>query len=181
MDTVAWPSTSETILGLTFFRSRSVAQVCRRSWKRTFATPVRSRSARQRRATRWRSKGSPTSEANTNPFSSSGTRPSSISRCWRSRCLLRASVAPPVSFTDRRLLLVLGAARTGPPLVVTSVRLTCSVPTSTFTSFHFRANSSPCLNPVCTARGLLTDTQGRAVESTRSLLARLLLRGLRGN
>lgn len=34
MAIVAWPSISETILGFTFFVRRSVAHVCRRSWKR---------------------------------------------------------------------------------------------------------------------------------------------------
>ena len=40
----ACPSISETILGLTFLDRSSVAQVCRRSWKRMGSNPAFSRS-----------------------------------------------------------------------------------------------------------------------------------------
>src|SRR4051794_15683541 len=75
MAMLAWPSISETILGLTFFSSSSVAQVCRRSWKRIFDTPTQSRSFRQWRVMRWRSKGSPISEVTITRSPASGAQP----------------------------------------------------------------------------------------------------------
>jgi hypothetical protein len=70
MAMVACPSISETILGLTFLDSSSVAHVCRRSWKRIFGSPARlSRGLKRWVVKSRRSKGSPTSEANMRPFS----------------------------------------------------------------------------------------------------------------
>jgi hypothetical protein len=47
---VACPSISETILGLTFLDSKSVAQVCLRSWKRVSAeSPAHLRSRAKER------------------------------------------------------------------------------------------------------------------------------------
>jgi len=54
---VACPSISETIFGLTFRDSKSVAQVWRRSWKRTpelrCESPARSRSRAKERLRRF--------------------------------------------------------------------------------------------------------------------------------
>jgi hypothetical protein len=44
VETLECLSTSETIFGCTPFVSRSVAQVCLRSWKRMFGSPARLRS-----------------------------------------------------------------------------------------------------------------------------------------
>jgi hypothetical protein len=67
---VACPNISETILGLTFLDSSSVAQVCRRSWNRIGGNPAGSSKGLKRRAvTYWRRRSSPISEANIRPFS----------------------------------------------------------------------------------------------------------------
>ena len=50
--------------------SKSVAQVCRRSWKRISGKPARlSKGLRRWAVTRWRESGSPLSEAKMRPFS----------------------------------------------------------------------------------------------------------------
>ena len=50
-------------------------------------------------------------------------------------------MAPLVRLTRRRLPLVFGAARRGPPIAVVRVRLTCRVPTSRSMSSHLSAGS----------------------------------------
>jgi hypothetical protein len=67
---LAWPSISETTFGFTFLESKSVAHVCRRSWKRISGKLVRlSKGLKRRAVTCWRESGSPLSEANIRPFS----------------------------------------------------------------------------------------------------------------
>lgn len=71
-------------------------------------------------------------------------RSSSCRLRWR----LRASVAPAVRRTLRRLFAVFGVVNVGhPSLDPLRLRLTWSVPASKFTSSHFKASSSPCRRP----------------------------------
>ena len=120
MAMVECPSISETILGLTFRESKSVAHVCLRSWKR-----IDGRSARLSRALRERLRRlegltmPPTSLANTRPPGRYREPTRSISSSCRVRCPLRASTAPSVSPTARRLFFVLGGpTETLPPSLV---------------------------------------------------------------
>jgi hypothetical protein len=70
MAMLAWPSISETTLGFTFLESKSVAHVCRRSWKRISGKPARlSKGLKRWAVTWWRDSGSPLSEAKMSPFS----------------------------------------------------------------------------------------------------------------
>ena len=126
------------------------------------------------------SRGSPISEANIRPFSLHRDPTLSISASWRSRWLLRASMALPVSFTLRLEPAVFGAVKTGPSLVMVSVRRTWREPFSRSTSSHFRPSSSPWRRPVCiatlakaTARDLLLGTIGdpeKAEEVVQGLM-----------
>jgi hypothetical protein len=89
---LAWPSISETTFGFTFLESKSVAHVCRRSWKRNSGKPARLSMGLKRRAvTCWRESGEPLSEAKMRPFSRHTPPARSISPNWCSRWLLRAS------------------------------------------------------------------------------------------
>jgi hypothetical protein len=119
------PSISETIFGFTLRVSSSVAHVCRRSWKRISGSPACFRSGLNFSLVTARlSSGYPVSEANMRPFSLHREPTLSISASWRFRWLLRASVALLVSFTLRLELVVFGAVKTGPLLVMVSVRRT---------------------------------------------------------
>jgi hypothetical protein len=70
---------------------------------------------------------------------------------WRLRWFLRASTAPAVSFTLRRLLLLFGGPSFRSPLGVVRVWRTDSLPAPRSTSSHFKPNNSPCLRPVVMA------------------------------
>jgi hypothetical protein len=70
MAMLACPNISETTFGFTFFESKSVAHVCRRSWKRISGKPARlSKGLNRWAVTCWRESGSPLSEAKMRPFS----------------------------------------------------------------------------------------------------------------
>ncbi len=70
---VEWPSISEATSGFTLRVSSSVAQVCRRSWKRISGSPARFRSGLNFSLVTTRlSSGSPVSEANMRPSASPG-------------------------------------------------------------------------------------------------------------
>ena len=70
MAIVACPSISETIFGFTLRVRSSVAQVCRRSWKRISGRPACFSSGLNFSAVTARlSRGSPVSDANIRPFS----------------------------------------------------------------------------------------------------------------
>ena len=70
MAMLAWPSISETTFGFTFLESKSVAHVCRRSWKRISGKPARLSKGLKRRAVMCcRESGEPLSEAKMRPFS----------------------------------------------------------------------------------------------------------------
>jgi hypothetical protein len=88
MAMLAWPNISETTSGFTFLESKSVAHVCRRSWKRIFGKPAcLSKGLKRRAVTCWRESGSPFSEAKMRPFSRYRPHTQSISPtwCWRGR------------------------------------------------------------------------------------------------
>jgi len=139
MAMVECPRNSWTNLAWTPLDSRIVAQVWRRSWKRTRERPARSSNGLNERCARlWRLSGVPISVANTRPFSCHESPARSISLSCRVKWQVKASRVVWESFTVRRLLAVF-------------VPLTRSTPASKSTSSHPSANSSPCLIPVCTA------------------------------
>src|SRR5215207_630504 len=153
MEMVAWPKSSWTNFEWTPFLSSKVAQVCRRSWKRLLGSPARSRRGLKERLWRlWRLMGVPTTEQNTRLLSCHLVPTIVLSSSCLWRCLLKTSTAPSVSVTFLRLLGLLGVVKVGPSLAAESVRLTERDLALRSTSSHLSPRSSPCLNPVVTAK-----------------------------
>src|SRR5215203_518406 len=96
-----WPSISETILGLTLRERSSVAQVCRRSWKRVVeGRPAHLRSRAKERFLRLDGfMMPPTSLAKTRPPGRYREPFSSISFSWRERWAVRAAAEAAVRLT----------------------------------------------------------------------------------
>jgi hypothetical protein len=140
-------------LACTSLLSNRVAHVCLRSWKRISGRPAfRSRGLKERVTSSWRPNGVPTRVVNTSPLSSHSPASLVFSASWLLRCLLRALFATSGSLMERFPLTVFGGLKATPfPTWVDSVRRTCTVPVSRFTSSHFRPRSSPYLIPVLTA------------------------------